>query len=136
MALHAVAMLFPIGMLVIWFMKTFVGETLSFHSVYMAAGEAEAIWKYLGYAAIGVMGLNILLLLLPAVGLGTRSRVPAVFALILTLAAIFAGGYIVYEFLAAGYELKDVPVLVFVFFGCGLLAIIFDFILIAKGGRK
>jgi hypothetical protein len=135
-ALYGVAMLFPIAMMVLWFMKTFMEGEFSYHSVYMAAGATENIWKIVGYAAIGVIGLNILLHLLPTFGAGSKSRVFAVIGLLLTLVALLAGGYILFEYLQAGFTLKEIPILALAFLGAGVVGLIFDIIVIANGGNK
>ena len=123
-------------MLGLWFIKSFpsyMGK-ISYNDVYRAAGAFDDIYTYLNYGAMGVMGLAILFTLLPTLGAGTKARALAIIPLLCTLAAIAAGGYIIYQWLDAGNSLQDVPILALAFFCAALLEIIFDFIILAKGG--
>ena len=134
--LYGFALIFAAAMLGLWFVQSFPSYAgkISYNDVYRMAGSFDATYNYINYAAIGVMGLTALFTLLPTLGAGTRSRALVVIPLLFTLAAIAAGGYIIYQWLDAGNGLKDIPPLALAFFGAALLELIFDFIILAKGG--
>ncbi len=126
------AALFPLLMLVLWFIKCFEDQTLSIFSVYAAAGKSHTFYLILNWAGIALLALSILFLILPGIGL-LKSKLLPILALFFTLAALIAGGYVVYEYLGAGHTFAEVPTVAYCFMGVGLLGIIVDFIVLVKG---
>ena len=148
--LYGIALILAAIMLGLWFINSFpVGESskISYYGVYQEIGLSVKAFKYMGYAAVAVMGLAVLCTLLPTLGLGTRSTGMSVIVLLCTLAAFAAGGYVIFLWIAELYNngsgeaikviLKDMPKkipLALAFFPAVILELIFDFIILAKSG--
>ena len=159
-ALYGLALLMTVMASVLWFVRvypTMAGATLSSYEYYqtclkMASAEFMAlrstktlvtlvVYQTVCYGTTGLIVLSLLLLLLPTLGLGARTRGMAVIPCFASLCLMMAEMVMISEYLRTWYGevtayIDRLPMVTFCFFALQFMAVIFECIVMAIGGRR